>query len=88
LRVLLGPCSLLLAAYVIVASAMRLLGHTEPKQSYLGIAVLIVAAIFMPWLAKEKRLLSAVTGSAALRADAAESALCGYLSLIALGDWQ
>ena len=73
-----------LAAYVVVASAVTLLGHAEPKQSYLGIAVLMVAAIFMPWLAKEKRRLSAVTGSAALRADAAESALCGYLSVIAL----
>jgi divalent metal cation (Fe/Co/Zn/Cd) transporter len=38
----------------------------------------------MPWLAKEKRRLSATTGSAALRADAAQSALCAYLSLIAL----
>jgi len=38
----------------------------------------------MPWLAKEKRRLSTMTGSAALRADAAESALCGYLSVIAL----
>jgi divalent metal cation (Fe/Co/Zn/Cd) transporter len=37
----------------------------------------------MPWLAKEKRKLSATTGSAALRADAAESALCAYLSVIA-----
>jgi len=73
-----------LAAYVIVASVVTLVGHAEPKQSYLGIAVLIAAAIFMPWLAKEKRRLSAVTGSAALRADAAESALCGYLSVIAL----
>lgn len=73
-----------LAAYVVVASAMTLLGRAETKQSYLGIAVLIVAAIFMPLLAKEKRRLSAMTGSAALRADAAESALCGYLSLIAL----
>jgi divalent metal cation (Fe/Co/Zn/Cd) transporter len=73
-----------LAAYVVVASAVTLLGHAEPKQNYLGIAVLILAALFMPWLAKEKRRLSAVTGSAALRADAAESALCGYLSMIAL----
>ena len=73
-----------LAAYVIVASVVTLVGHAEPKQSYLGIAVLIAAAIFMPWLAKEKRQLSAATGSAALRADAAESALCGYLSVIAL----
>jgi divalent metal cation (Fe/Co/Zn/Cd) transporter len=38
----------------------------------------------MPLLAREKRRLSAVTGSAALRADAAESALRGYFSLIAL----
>ncbi len=44
-----------LAAYVIVASVVTLVGHAEPKQSYLGIAVLIAAAIFMPWLAKEKR---------------------------------
>jgi divalent metal cation (Fe/Co/Zn/Cd) transporter len=45
---------------------------------------LIAAAAIMPWLAKEKRRLSAITGSAALRADATESALCAYLSLIAL----
>ena len=38
----------------------------------------------MPWLAKEKRRLSGATSSAALRADAAQSALCAYLSLIAL----
>jgi hypothetical protein len=73
-----------LAAYVVVASVMALVAHAEPKQSYLGIAVLIVAAVFMPWLAKEKRRLSAITDSAALRADAVESPLCGYLSLIAL----
>jgi divalent metal cation (Fe/Co/Zn/Cd) transporter len=79
-----GFLLLALAAYVIVASAVTLFGHAEPKQSFLGIAVLMVAAIFMPWLAKEKRRLSTVTGSAALRADAAESALCGYLSAIAL----
>ena len=79
-----GVLLLVLAAFVAVASAVTLVGHAEPKQSYLGIAVLIVASVFMPWLAKEKRRLSSVTGSAALRADATESALCGYLSLIAL----
>ncbi|HUD68306.1 MAG TPA: hypothetical protein VMQ17_27230 [Candidatus Sulfotelmatobacter sp.] len=30
--------------------------------------------------------MSGVTGSAALRADAAQSALCAYLSLIALAE--
>jgi divalent metal cation (Fe/Co/Zn/Cd) transporter len=40
--------------------------------------------MIMPWLAAQKRHLSITTGSAALRADAAESAVCGYLALIAL----
>ena len=74
----------ILAAYVIVASVMTLLGHNEPKTTYVGIAVLVAATAIMPWLAKEKRKLSAITGSAALRADAAESALCAYLALVAL----
>jgi Co/Zn/Cd efflux system component len=79
-----GALLFALAAFVVVASAVTLVGRAEPKQSSLGIAVLTVASVFMPWLAKEKRRLSTITGSAALRADAAESALCGYLSLIAL----
>jgi len=74
----------MLAAYVVAAAAMTLLGYSEPKPTLLGIAVLIAAAAMMPWLAKEKRHLSAATRSAALRADAAESALCAYLSVIAL----
>lgn len=73
-----------LATYVVFFSTMSLLGHNEPQTSYLGIAVLVAAAILMPWLAREKRRLSALTESAALRADAAESALCAYLSAIAL----
>ena len=76
----------ILAAYVAVASARTLLGYSEPETTYVGIAVLVAAAAIMPWLAKEKRKLSAITGSAALRADAAESALCAYLALVALID--
>ncbi len=79
-----GALLFVLAAYVIVASALTLLRHSEPKPTYLGIAILMAASLIMPWLAKEKRKLSAAIGSAALRADAAESALCAYLSLIAL----
>jgi divalent metal cation (Fe/Co/Zn/Cd) transporter len=74
----------ILAAYVAVVSALTLLGYSEPKTTYVGIAVLVAATAIMPWLAKEKRKLSALTGSAALRADAAESALCAYLALVAL----
>ena len=63
---------------------LTLLGHVEARPSPVGIAVLLLAAVVMPWLAKQKRQLSAATASAALRADAAESAVCGYLALIAL----
>ena len=73
-----------LIAFVVLSSARSLLGYSEPSSSYLGMAVLLGAAIVMPMLAKEKRRLSILTGSAALRADAAESALCAYLSIIAL----
>ncbi len=73
-----------LAIVVLGASVMGLFGYNEPKPSFLGIAILIAAAMLMPLLARAKRRLSVETGSSALRADAAESALCGYLSLIAL----
>jgi divalent metal cation (Fe/Co/Zn/Cd) transporter len=73
-----------LAAFVAVTSITSLLGYSEPKPTLLGIAILVAAGTVMPWLAREKRRLSGATGSAALRADAAQSALCAYLSLIAL----
>jgi divalent metal cation (Fe/Co/Zn/Cd) transporter len=79
-----GGLLFVLAGYVVLASAMSLLGYTSPKPSYPGMAVLVAAIFIMPLLAREKRRLSALTGSAALRADAAESALCAYLSVIAL----
>ena len=73
-----------LAAYVLLASAAALLGKREARSSLAGIALLLVAAVVMPWLAGQKRNLSVVTSSAALRADAAESVVCGYMAWIAL----
>ena len=74
----------MLAAYVALVAVLALLGYREPQPSLFGICVLVAAAAVMPWLAWEKQKLSTVTRSAALRADAAESNLCGYLALIAL----
>src|SRR5580704_3077450 len=79
-----GALLFALAAFVAVTTVTSLLGHSEPKPTFLGIAILIAAAAVMPWLAREKRRLSGATGSATLRADAAQSALCACLSLIAL----
>ena len=79
-----GALLFAVAACVAVVSTMSLLGYHEPQPSYLGLAILAGAAAIMPWLARQKRQLSAMTNSAALRADAAESALCAYLSWIAM----
>jgi divalent metal cation (Fe/Co/Zn/Cd) transporter len=79
-----GSLLVVLALFVVSVSVISLLGYREPQPSYLGMAVLVAALVVMPWLANQKRRLSAVTGSAALRADAAQSSLCAYLSLIAL----
>jgi len=79
-----GGLLFLVAGFVIVSSGLSLLGYREPRPSIAGIILLIVAAIGMPWLASQKRKLAIQVSSAALKADATESALCGYLSLIAL----
>jgi divalent metal cation (Fe/Co/Zn/Cd) transporter len=79
-----GGLLFVLAGFVVLASVLALLGHVEARPSPVGILLLILAAIAMPWLAWQKRQLSAATASAALRADAAQSAVCGYLALITL----
>lgn len=79
-----GVLLFILAAFVLTTSSLSLLGFREPRASSAGILVLVVAAVGMPWLANRKRKLAFQLSSVSLRADAAESALCGYLSLIAL----
>jgi divalent metal cation (Fe/Co/Zn/Cd) transporter len=79
-----GALLFALAAFVAVTSVTSLLGYSDPTPTVPGTAILVAAVVVMPWLARKKRRLSGATGSAALRADAAQSALCAYLSLIAL----
>src|ERR1035437_8978318 len=52
-----GILLFVLAAYVVAAAALTLLGYREPKTTYLGIAILMAAAAIMPWIATEKRRL-------------------------------
>ncbi len=79
-----GVLLLVVGAIVVVSSGLSLLGYREPRPSFVGIVLLIVAALGMPWLASQKRRLADRVASASLRADATESAVCGYLALIAL----
>ena len=79
-----GALLFALAALVVIACALNFLGYHEAKPSLLGIGLLVAAAVMMPWLAMRKRQLAVVTSSAALKADAAQSGLCGYMAWIAL----
>jgi len=74
-----------LAAFILAGSVLAFANPAfRPEPSYVGIALLIAAAIIMPWLSRQKRMLAAQAGSASLKADAVQSAMCGYLAWIAL----
>jgi len=79
-----GVLLFMLAGLVALTSVLNFLGYREAQQSFVGIGILLAAAVGMPWLAARKRQLAAITSSAALKADAAESALCAYMAWIAL----
>jgi len=79
-----GALLFLVAGFVLITSALAFLGYEEPRPSRIGIVVLIAAAFGMPALASQKRKLAARLSSVSLKADAAQSSLCGYLSWIAL----
>lgn len=72
------------AGFILIVAARAIFGYEEPRPSLVGIILLIAAAFGMPWLASRKRKLAAQLSSASLKADAAQSSLCGYLSWIAL----
>ncbi|HEY3062026.1 MAG TPA: cation transporter [Chloroflexota bacterium] len=74
-----------IAAYVAFDSVGALLGlRDEPQPSTLGIAITALSLVVMPSLAFAKRRVAKRVGSVALRADAAETMLCTYLSAVVL----
>jgi divalent metal cation (Fe/Co/Zn/Cd) transporter len=79
-----GALLFLVAAFVLIISMRSLLGYGEPRPSLIGIGLLMLAAVGMPWLARQKRKLARQLSAASLDADAAQSSACGYLSWIAL----
>jgi divalent metal cation (Fe/Co/Zn/Cd) transporter len=79
-----GVLLFMLAGLVVLTSSLNFLGYREAQRSPVGMGILLLAAIVMPWLAKRKRQLVAITSSAALKAEAAQSALCAYMAWIAL----
>ena len=83
LRVI-GASFLALAAYVLVDSAKTLWLREAPERSVAGIVILVLSVILMPLLARAKRRVASGLASRALNADASQTAVCAYLSIIAL----
>lgn len=72
-----------LAGLVVTTSVLNFLGYRLAQRTVVGMGILLAAAFAMPWLANQKRHLGAITSSAALKADATQSALCSYMAWIA-----
>ena len=81
---LIGACFLALAAYVTGDSILALWHREAPQRSVVGLAVLALSVVVMPVLARAKRRVARAIGSGTLEAEATQTALCAYLSVIAL----
>jgi len=73
-----------LAAYIVVGSALAFFTQSRPEASWWGVGVAIAAAVIMPLLWQGKLRVARRIGSAALKADAACSVTCAYMSFTLL----
>jgi divalent metal cation (Fe/Co/Zn/Cd) transporter len=83
-RRVIGGSFLALAAYVAVDSVTTLWQRKAPDPSIVGLGILALSAFVMPVLARAKRRVAVALGSRALEADAMQTSICAYLSVIAL----
>lgn len=73
-----------LALYIVVNAAFAFLTRAQPEESWAGLGLAVAAVIVMPILWQVKLRVARRIGSAALRADAACSVTCAYMSLVLL----
>lgn len=82
---LVGVTFFLLAAYVLFQASATLLGWlAEPKQSLVGILLVVASAAVMTYLFWGKSKIAKELGSRALRAEAVESLVCDLQDLTLL----
>lgn len=75
----------LLAAYVVIVGSRDLLSNETPDTSTVGIVILVLSLIVMPWLAWAKgRVGRALNNDRLILADAAETRICVLLSVSTL----
>ena len=75
---------LALSAYVMVESVTTLWRREAPDPSLIGLAILVLSVLVMPLLARAKRRVARALGSHALGAEATQTSVCAWLSVIAL----
>jgi len=73
-----------LALYVAIDSAKSLWLAEHPDRSITGIVILTMSVIVMPVLSRAKRGVARALSSRALEAEATQTSLCAWLSVIAL----
>lgn len=79
-----GALFVILALYVSIDASRALWSREAPRESPVGIALAVASVLVMPLLARAKRRVGIALGSRALTAEAAQTALCTYLSAILL----
>ena len=83
-RRIVAVCFLALAVYVLADAASTLWKREAPDRSLFGIVVFALSVIVMPVLARSKKRVARAMRSGALEAEAAQTSLCAYLSVIGL----
>jgi divalent metal cation (Fe/Co/Zn/Cd) transporter len=81
---IIGTCFLILAAYVLYESAVNLVEGKAPQRSIVGIVIAALSLIVMPLLVRYKRRIARQLASGALEAEARQTRVCAYLSVILL----
>jgi divalent metal cation (Fe/Co/Zn/Cd) transporter len=83
-RKIIGWTFVALGVYITADSIHALWRREQPAKSVFGLVVLVLSVIVMPLLARAKRRVAQAMNSRALEADAMQTSLCAYLSVIAL----
>lgn len=79
-----GLSLLALALYILIDSGRALYMHEMPERTVLGVIIAAASVVMMPLLARAKRQVGIRLQSRALTADAMQTSLCAWLSIIVL----
>jgi divalent metal cation (Fe/Co/Zn/Cd) transporter len=74
----------LLAPYIAIEAARRLLVGGEAEGSWLGVALATVSVVLMPYFGRAKKRIGNQLRSSATTGEGIQNILCGYLSLAIL----